>query len=141
MNIFKKAIFFLLVICSCSPKHNINAGLEGATSDYIIDEPFFEDCFVIDSNYQNIPLVSVLESLVDHSIVYDPAYVTIPYPNGDVNPKTGVCTDVITRAYRKIGIDLQREVHEDMTAHFDQYPKKWELRHQTQTLTTGEFPI
>ena len=69
-----------------------------------------------------------MESLVDHSIVYDPRYVTIPYPNGDVNPKTGVFTDVIIRAYRKIGIDLQKEVHEDMTEHFDQYPKKWGLR-------------
>jgi len=127
MNIFKKAIFFLLVICSCTPKQNINAGLEGTISNSVNDE-YVEDCFVIDSNYQHILLVNVLENLVDHSIVYDPAYVTIPYPNGDVNPKTGVCTDVIIRAYRKIGIDLQKEVHEDMTAHFDQYPKRWGLR-------------
>jgi uncharacterized protein len=69
-------------------------------------------------------------SILDSSIVYDPKYVKIPYPNGDVNPKTGVCTDVIIRAYRKLGIDLQKEVHEDMVKNFSLYPnqKRWGLK-------------
>ncbi len=60
-------------------------------------------------------------------VVYDPAYFSIPYPGGDVPAGKGVCTDVVIRAYRKLGIDLQREVHEDMRANFARYPRKWGL--------------
>jgi hypothetical protein len=56
---------------------------------------------------------------------YDPSYVKLEYPNGDVPLETGVCADVIVRAFRKAGIDLQKELHEDMTAAFARYPKKW----------------
>ena len=68
-------------------------------------------------------------SIIDPTIRYDPSYERIPYPNGDVDKKKGVCTDVIIRAYRVLGIDLQKEVHEDMKAHFDKYPsrKAWGL--------------
>lgn len=55
--------------------------------------------------------------LTEQKVFYDPAYVKIPYPNGDVPADKGVCTDVVIRAYRKLGIDLQKEVHEDMQAH------------------------
>lgn len=66
--------------------------------------------------------------LTKQKVNYDPAYFSIPYPNGDVPKGKGVCTDVIIRAYRKLGIDLQREVHEDMKAHFKLYPKIWGLK-------------
>jgi uncharacterized protein YijF (DUF1287 family) len=59
---------------------------------------------------------------------YEPAYVTIKYPNGDVSPNTGVCTDLVIRAYRGVGIDLQKEVHEDMLKRFSEYPKLWKLK-------------
>ena len=59
---------------------------------------------------------------------YDPAYRRIPYPNGDVPRETGVCTDVVIRAYRHAGTDLQVLVHEDMKAAFSDYPKNWGLR-------------
>ncbi len=59
---------------------------------------------------------------------YDPTYTRIGYPNGDVPLSTGVCTDVVIRAYRAIGIDLQKLVHEDMAAHFALYPKSWGLK-------------
>lgn len=69
-------------------------------------------------------------SIINPSVVYTPNYVGIPYPNGDVPPKTGVCTDVVIRAYRKLNIDLQKEVHEDMVSNFSLYPnlKKWGLK-------------
>jgi uncharacterized protein len=60
-----------------------------------------------------------------HTVRYDPAYVRIPYPNGDVPAGTGVCTDEVIRAYRAVGVDLQKEVHEDMQAHLSAYPRKW----------------
>jgi len=60
-----------------------------------------------------------------HTVRYDPAYVRIPYPAGDVPADTGVCTDEIIRAYRGVGIDLQKEVHVDMEQNFSAYPKRW----------------
>ncbi|KFC59282.1 DUF1287 domain-containing protein [Flavobacterium gilvum] len=65
--------------------------------------------------------------IIDPTIEYDPAYYSIKYPNGDIPKNKGVCTDVVIRAYRKLGIDLQKEVHEDMKANFKLYPnlKKW----------------
>jgi len=51
--------------------------------------------------------------------------VRIAYPGGDVPAGTGVCTDEVIRSYRAVGIDLQREVHEDMENHFAAYPRKW----------------
>jgi len=66
-------------------------------------------------------------ALIEQDVTYDPAYFSIDYPNGDVPSDKGVCTDVIIRAYRKIGIDLQKEVHEDMKANFGAYPKIWGL--------------
>lgn len=59
---------------------------------------------------------------------YDPAYLSIPYPNGDVPKDQGACTDVIVRALRNAGYDLQKLVHEDMTRHFGLYPHKWGMR-------------
>lgn len=66
--------------------------------------------------------------LTKDKVTYDPRYFSIPYPNGDVPSDKGVCTDVIIRAYRKLGIDLQRKIHEDMRANFSKYPKKWGLK-------------
>lgn len=59
---------------------------------------------------------------------YDPAYVRLDYPGGDVPLETGVCTDVVIRAFRKGGVDLQKEVHEDMERDFAVYPQIWGAR-------------
>lgn len=71
----------------------------------------------------------VIASAIDQTRLttgYDPAYVSIAYPGGDVPLETGVCSDVIVRAFRKAGIDLQREIHEDMKTAWSTYPKKWQ---------------
>jgi uncharacterized protein YijF (DUF1287 family) len=67
-------------------------------------------------------------SLTKNAVIYDPAYFKIAYPMGDVPVGKGVCTDVVIRAYRKLNIDLQRLVHEDMVLHFNIYPKRWGLK-------------
>jgi uncharacterized protein YijF (DUF1287 family) len=59
---------------------------------------------------------------------YDPSYQKLDYPNGDVPIETGVCSDVIVRAFRKGGIDLQKDVHLDMQSNFSAYPAKWGLK-------------
>ena len=75
-----------------------------------------------------IALVAAARRQIGVTVVYDPAYVRLPYPGGDVPASRGVCTDVVIRAFRSQSIDLQQRVHEDMRAHFAQYPQKWGLR-------------
>lgn len=70
-------------------------------------------------------LVAAAIERTHHVVRYDPAYVRIPYPGGDVPADSGVCTDEIIRSYRSVGVDLQKEVHEDMVQNFDLYPRKW----------------
>jgi uncharacterized protein YijF (DUF1287 family) len=66
--------------------------------------------------------------ITNDKVTYDPTYYQIKYPNGDIPKDRGVCTDVVIRSYRKLGIDLQKEVHEDMAANFDRYPRSWGLK-------------
>jgi len=79
-------------------------------------------------------------TLTKQRVYYDPSYIQIEYPNGDVPSNTGVCTDVIIRAYRKLGIDLQKEVHEDMKTNFDKYPKKWGLSRPDKNIDHRRVP-
>jgi uncharacterized protein YijF (DUF1287 family) len=73
-------------------------------------------------------LVAAAEAQIGVTVTYDPAYVRLAYPGGDVPRDRGVCTDVVIRAYRDaFGIDLQRLVHEDMRANFARYPRSWGL--------------
>lgn len=58
-------------------------------------------------------------------VVYDDAYIAIPYPNGDISPAKSNAEDLVIRCYRQLGIDLQQEVHEDMTQDFRRYPDLW----------------
>ncbi len=93
----KNLLFFLLLTCSIS---------YGQTTFYT-------------------KLADSALTLTETYVQYDGSYYRIPYPNGDVPANIGVCTDVVIRAYRKLGIDLQKEVHEDMEANFSVYPKIW----------------
>lgn len=79
-------------------------------------------------------------SLTKDKVTYDPAYFSLKYPNGDVPADKGVCTDVVIRAYRKLGIDLQEEVHKDMKANFSKYPKKWGLKRPDSNIDHRRVP-
>ncbi len=63
--------------------------------------------------------------LTSQKVTYDPSYFKLKYPMGDVPADKGVCTDVVIRAYRRMGTDLQQLVHEDMQRHFSMYPGIW----------------
>ena len=69
-------------------------------------------------------LVKAAIERTKHSVRYDGSYLSIDYPGGDVPADMGVCTDVVIRSYRALGVDLQVLVHEDMKAHFEAYPSK-----------------
>ena len=71
---------------------------------------------------------------------HDPAYVALDYPGGDVPADTGVCTDVVIRSYRALGIDLQPLVHEDMKASFSAYPKLWGLKRPDKNIDHRRVP-
>lgn len=79
-------------------------------------------------------------TLTHQRVRYDPSYFTIKYLNGDVPAGKGVCTDVVIRAYRKMGIDLQKEVHEDMAANFPEYPNNWGMKSPDKNIDHRRVP-
>ena len=87
-------------------------------------------------------LVTAAKERARVRVRYVSDYVRIPYPGGDVPADTGTCTDEIIRIYRKVGIDLQKEVHEDMLRHFDEYPqhRRWALSHPDSNIDHRRVP-
>lgn len=80
------------------------------------------------SSDRSHPIVQAARKQIGITLRYDPAYVRLDYPEGDVPIDRGVCSDVVIRALRAAyKIDLQKLLHEDMRAHFDKYPSKWKL--------------
>jgi uncharacterized protein YijF (DUF1287 family) len=79
-----------------------------------------------DSNASSA-LVAAARAQVGVTLIYDPSYQQIAYPMGDVPIARGVCSDVVIRAFRALGVDLQQELHRDMKRHFAAYPKHWGL--------------
>lgn len=102
--------------------------------------------FIFSSLYLNAQdnfhqkLADAAFELTKKHVIYDPAYVIIDYPNGDVAANRGVCTDLVIRAYRKLGIDLQKEVHEDMKANFSKYPNNWGLKRPDKNIDHRRVP-
>lgn len=95
-----------------------------------VSEPVARESAAPD-NYNRVfsaGLVEAAKERTRHAVTYDGSYRMIGYPNGDVPDHIGVCADVVVRAYRMVGIDLQKELHEDMAANFGLYPDKWGLK-------------
>jgi uncharacterized protein YijF (DUF1287 family) len=85
-------------------------------------------------------LVEAAHERTQHRVVYTPSYVRLAYPGGDVPPGTGVCTDVVIRAYRKLSIDLQALVHEDMRRAFAKYPTIWAMKRTDSNIDHRRVP-
>lgn len=85
-------------------------------------------------------LLEAAKSQVGVTLYYDPTYTQISYPLGDVPLERGVCTDVIIRAFRKAGVDLQVLVHQDMQRHFSKYPKMWGLKRTDHNIDHRRVP-
>ena len=75
-----------------------------------------------------LDLVAAAKTQIGVTLRYDPRYERLAYPGGDVPIERGVCTDVVVRAYRKVGIDLQERVHKDMVKAWSVYPRQWGLK-------------
>ena len=85
-------------------------------------------------------LIAAADDRPNHPARYEAKYVAIPYPNGDVPADTGVCADEIVRIYRAAGIDLQKNVHEDMVAAWSEYPHKWGARRPDRNIDHRRVP-
>ena len=87
-------------------------------------------------------LIKAAKALTLQDVKYDGSYFSIAYPNGDIPGNRGVCTDLLIRAYRHLGLDLQRLVHEDMSANFDSYPSKriWGLTRPDKNIDHRRVP-
>ena len=85
-------------------------------------------------------LVRAAREQVGVTVVYDGSYRTLAYPGGDVPIARGVCTDVVVRAYRALGFDLQKEVHEDMARAWSEYPKLWGLERPDRNIDHRRVP-
>ena len=85
-------------------------------------------------------LVSSARSQIGVTTIYDPAYVSLKYPGGDIPKERGVCTDVVVRALRDHSFDLQKLVHEDMKKAFSKYPKIWKLKRPDKNIDHRRVP-
>jgi uncharacterized protein YijF (DUF1287 family) len=106
-----------LLLWSCSPAAPTSAGAS---------QPVQRRELPADAPARDKIIASALEQTT-YTLSYDPAYVTLRYPGGDVPRDRGVCSDVIIRAFRSAGVDLQKDVHEDMRQSFARYPRLWGL--------------
>ena len=89
---------------------------------------------------KNLEVVRAAREQIGVTTRYVPDYVSLEYPGGDVPKETGVCTDVVIRALRKTGYDLQKLVHEDMKANFAKYPKIWGLKRTDRSIDHRRVP-
>src|SRR5687768_15022806 len=89
---------------------------------------------------QALDLVTAARAQVGVTLFYDPSYQQIAYPMGDVPMERGVCSDVVIRAFRTVGIDLQQELHGDMQRHFAAYPKNWGLARPDRNIDHRRVP-
>lgn len=86
-------------------------------------------------------VVDAAQARTSLDVRYDPKYVTLAYPNGDVPANTGVCTDVVIRTYRSaFGYDFQKSIHEDMKANFSAYPQSWGLKNPDKNIDHRRVP-
>lgn len=88
-------------------------------------KPFVEEIFFNKEKTFPDKISDAALSLIKDAVIYDGSYFVIDYPNGDVPKGKGVCTDVVIRTFRKLGIDLQKELHEDISANWEAYPHLW----------------
>jgi uncharacterized protein YijF (DUF1287 family) len=121
----RRSTVFLVLLLMCLPARSQNPPVASPAQQQFLQK-----------------LVEAAIERTHHSVRYDPAYVRIPYPNGDVPAETGVCSDEIIRAYRAVGVDLQKEVHEDMLHNFSAYPnqRRWLLAHTDTSIDHRRVP-
>ena len=118
------SVFVALALAACSTPPTFLSDLSHHSNATLDPRPI---AFVDHASRRARKLASAAQGQVGKTVHYDAAYVTLAYPGGDVPIDRGVCSDVVVRAFRSLGVDLQVEVHKDMSAHFSAYPHLWGL--------------
>ena len=124
-NKLKRGLFIVVLlgvatIVATAAWKDVNADGQANISEQAAQYPY-------DRNFSTELVKAALER-TKHSVTYDGSYRKIAYPGGDVPDNIGVCSDVVIRVYRQVGIDLQKEIHEDMKGNFSFYSKRWGLK-------------
>lgn len=121
------AIVLSVSFSACS--NNSNPALPRSVNEVFSPKPIVVERPLAENAPKEIGLtVESARRQTEITKIYDQAYVVLDYPNGDVSEERGACTDVVIRAMRAAGVDLQKEVHEDITRNFTIYPQKWGLK-------------
>jgi len=116
-------------------------GISSSSRIIELPAPQLQSAIQIPANATTLDKVNasaIEQTTYTHS--YDPSYTKLDYPNGDVPKETGVCADVIVRAFRSGGVDLQKELHEDMARSFSKYPQKWGARRPDRNIDHRRVP-
>jgi uncharacterized protein YijF (DUF1287 family) len=119
----RRLLFFVVLALGLACRTETPTVDDAEIIEKIVEKPAAAETF-------STEIKKLLESAVEQTRTttgYTQRYYVIPYPNGDVPAETGACTDVVVRAFRSVGVDLQKEVHEDMARNFSAYPQKWGL--------------
>lgn len=127
MKLFHLILFPFLCLCSL-PMISCGQESEAEVSTVLIDA-------------ESKALIDAARWQIGKTVSYDPAYVALSYPGGDIPIDKGVCTDVVIRALRKgRKMDLQKLVHEDMKQNFSLYPKIWKLKRPDKNIDHRRVP-
>ncbi len=127
------------------PAHRIDTAFQTAQTAFGhssgLPDPVKIDFLQQDAEPWAEKLIAAAEGQIGVTVLYDPAYVSLAFPNGDLPRERGVCTDVVVRAYRDaLGFDLQQAVNKDMKAHFSAYPKIWGLSRPDRNIDHRRVP-
>jgi uncharacterized protein YijF (DUF1287 family) len=126
-NSFKSAFLFLLLLSLSTCSSGKPRGYSVTPADVLPAHPIYKP-LPADAPKELKKFIDGAIAQVGVTRSYDPSYTKLDYPGGDVPANTGVCSDVLVRAFRQVGIDLQQEIHEDMEQAFSSYPTRWGLR-------------
>lgn len=131
---------WLSIVCSENMRSQLTAKSGMACGKFVLPLLVLISAAAAVADGPGVGLVEAAREQVGVTVVYDPSYQRLDYPGGDIPIERGVCTDVIVRAYRKLGLDLQVLVHEDMACAFGAYPRLWGLSRPDRNIDHRRVP-
>lgn len=136
-----KLLTIVLLISFAACSKSSNPPLSGSLKEVFSPKPIVTERPLAENAPREILfMVESARRQTEITKIYDQAYVVLDYPNGDVSEERGACTDVVIRALRAAGVDLQKEVHEDISGNFPLYPQKWGLRKPDKNIDHRRVP-
>lgn len=138
-NSLKPSFLFLLCLSVITCSSGKRSGYSVTPAEVLPSHPIFKP-IPADAPADLKKFIDGAVAQVGVTRGYDPSYTQLDYPGGDVSANTGVCSDVLVRAFRTVGIDLQKTVHEDMVRSFSSYPTRWGLKRPDSNIDHRRVP-